>query len=61
MKQALALREYQDDLYWHWVWPGPTRDAPPELEPMVPADDVDEAARRVVTVLRLAETAGAEQ
>ena len=60
MKQPLVLREHQNAVYWHWVWSGPTPDAPPELEPMVPAGDVDEAARRIVNVLRLTETVGGE-
>lgn len=55
MRQPLVVREHQGALWWHWVWSGPTRDAPPEHEPMVPADDVDEAARRIANVLTLTE------
>lgn len=61
MRQPLVLREHQGALWWHWQWSGPTRDAPPEYEPMVPVDNVDEAARRIANVLDVAETAGAEQ
>lgn len=60
MRQPIVLREHQGALWWHWQWPGPTDDAPPEYEPMVPADDVDEAARRLANVLQVAEVAGIE-
>lgn len=43
-------------LYWHWQWAGPTRDAPPEYEPMCPADAIAEASERLTRVLRLAVT-----
>jgi hypothetical protein len=61
MTQAIVVRKHQDALWWWWVWSGPTRDAPPEYEPMVPVEDVDEAARRLANVLHVAEPAGAEQ
>ncbi|MCO5994187.1 hypothetical protein [Actinoallomurus rhizosphaericola] len=61
MQQSLVLREHQNALWWHWVWPGPTRDDPPEYEPMVGADDVDEAARRITNVLHVAEATEAGQ
>ncbi|MCO6010538.1 hypothetical protein NE236_36830 [Actinoallomurus purpureus] len=61
MTQPIVAREHQGALWWWWVWSGPTRDAPLEYEPMVPADDVDEAARRLSNVLRVAEPARAEQ
>jgi hypothetical protein len=61
MTQPIVVREHQGAWWWHWQWSGPSRDAPPEYEPMVPADDVDEAARRLANVLHIAETAGAEQ
>ena len=51
MTQALMLREHQGARWWCWLWSGPTRHAPPEIEPMVPADDVEEAARRIANVL----------
>ncbi|GAA4632949.1 hypothetical protein GCM10023196_068530 [Actinoallomurus vinaceus] len=61
MRQPLVLREHQGALFWHWAWSGPSRDAPPELEPMVAADDVEEAARRIITVLSITEPTGAER
>ncbi|MCO6010090.1 hypothetical protein NE236_34500 [Actinoallomurus purpureus] len=61
MTQPIVVREHQGGLWYHWQWSGPTRDAPPEYEPMVPVEDVDEAARRLGNVLHIAETAGAEQ
>ena len=51
MTQPLVLRERQDALWWCWQWSGPTRDAPPEHEPMVPVVEVYEAARRIANVL----------
>ncbi|MEV5704081.1 hypothetical protein [Actinoallomurus sp. NPDC052274] len=60
-RQSLILRQHQGGLWWHWKWPGPTRESPPEYEPMVPAEDVAEAARRLANVLHVAEVAGAEQ
>lgn len=38
---------------WFWVWAGPTRDSPPELEYLGPAAEIDHAADRVTLVLRL--------
>ncbi|WP_433177726.1 hypothetical protein [Actinoallomurus sp. CA-150999] len=61
MTQPIMLAEHQSALWWAWVWSGPTREAPPERELMVPVDDVGEAARRIANVLRVAEPAGAEQ
>ncbi|WP_433187763.1 hypothetical protein [Actinoallomurus sp. CA-150999] len=61
MTQPIVVREHQGGPWWHWQWSGPARDAPPEYEPMVPVEDVDEAARRLANVLHVAETAGAEQ
>jgi hypothetical protein len=40
-------------LAWFWVWSGPTREAPPELEYLCPAEDFDQAANRITHVLRL--------
>ncbi|GAA0348036.1 hypothetical protein NE235_10805 [Actinoallomurus spadix] len=61
MRQPIVLREHQGALWWHWVWSGAARHDPPEYEPMVDAEDVDEAARRITNVLRVTEAAGAEQ
>jgi hypothetical protein len=60
-RQSLVLRRHQGDLWWHWQWPGPTREAPPEYEPMVPAEEVDEAVRRIANVLHVAGAAGDAQ
>ncbi|GAA4630071.1 hypothetical protein GCM10023196_053920 [Actinoallomurus vinaceus] len=51
MTQPLVVREHQGGPWWHWQWSGPTRDGPPEHEPMVPVGDVEEAARRISNVL----------
>ena len=51
MRQPFALRDHQGALWWHWVWSGPTRDAPWELEPMVPVHQIEEASRRIANVL----------
>jgi hypothetical protein len=61
MTQPIVVREHQGAFWWWWVWSGPTRDAPPGYEPMVAAEDVDEAARRLANVLHVAEPAGAER
>jgi hypothetical protein len=36
---------------WFWMWPGDDRYARPALEWLCPADQLDEAARRIATVL----------
>ena len=46
-------------LAWFWVWSGPTRDAPSELEYLCPAEHLDQAADRIARVLCL-EGAGPE-
>jgi hypothetical protein len=61
MTQPIVVREHQSAWWWHWQWSGPTRDAPPEHEPMVPVEDVGEAARRLANVLHVAEPAEAEK
>lgn len=61
LSQRLALREDEGGVWWCWLWPGPERDAPPEVEPMVPVEDVEEAARRITAVLRVDERKGAER
>lgn len=40
-------------LWWHWVWSGPTREAPAEVEAMLPASDLTAVADRIVAVLAL--------
>jgi hypothetical protein len=51
MRQLITLIDHGGVLHWAWAWSGPARDAPPELEPMVPAGEIDEAARRIGRVL----------
>ncbi|MCO5998613.1 hypothetical protein [Actinoallomurus rhizosphaericola] len=60
MVQPIVIRE-KDGLWWHWQWSGPTRDGLPEYEPMVPVDDVEEAARRIANVLHVDKTTGTER
>lgn len=55
MRQPIVIRYHQGAPWWHWMWPGPERDAPAELDPMVPVDDVYEAARRITRVLAVVE------
>ncbi|MEV5748037.1 hypothetical protein AB0L00_09480 [Actinoallomurus sp. NPDC052308] len=40
-------------LMWFWQWSGPTRESPPEYEPLCAADDISHAADRIAYVLRL--------
>lgn len=40
-------------LSWFWVWSGPTREAPTELEYLCPAEYIDQAANRIRYVLRV--------
>jgi hypothetical protein len=42
-------------LLWFWQWSGPTRESPPEYEPLCPADDISHAADRIARVLRVAD------
>jgi hypothetical protein len=60
LTQDVMLRRAPDGgLMWCWVWE-PRRSAecgaaipsPPDVEPLCPADDIDEAARRIAAVLR---------
>lgn len=44
---------------WVWVWEpqrpaecGAAMPSPPDVEPLCPADDIDEAARRIAAVIR---------
>lgn len=47
-------------LMWFWQWSGPTRESPPEYEPLGPADDVAQATEMIARVLRITGE-GAEQ
>lgn len=40
-------------LMWFWQWSGPTRESPPEYEPLGPADDIGHAAEMIARVLRI--------
>jgi len=38
-------------LWWFWAWSGPTRQSPPDLEPLCPIDEPEKAADRIAKVL----------
>ncbi|GAA4634143.1 hypothetical protein GCM10023196_074510 [Actinoallomurus vinaceus] len=38
-------------LMWFWQWSGPTRESPPEYEPLCAADDIAQAADKIARVL----------
>lgn len=38
-------------LWWFWVWPGITKAAPPDLEPLCPAGSINTAAVAIARVL----------
>ncbi|WP_344949008.1 hypothetical protein [Actinomadura miaoliensis] len=40
-------------LWWYWAWAGPTRQSPPDLEPLCPAADAELAAERIAKVLEV--------
>jgi hypothetical protein len=40
-------------LMWFWQWSGPTRESPPEYEPLCAADDISQAADKIARVLRV--------
>jgi hypothetical protein len=40
-------------LAWFWVWSGPTREAPSELEYLCPAEHIGQAADHIARVLCL--------
>jgi hypothetical protein len=60
--QTVSLCQTDEGLtwYWHWHWPAlPSAERgvstpSPELDPMCPAGDIETAARRIASVLRLA-------
>ncbi|MDL4815992.1 hypothetical protein [Actinomadura opuntiae] len=51
MRQEMVCRHHEGALWWLWVWSGPTRQSPPELEPLCPLLDTDTAAERIARVL----------
>lgn len=60
LTQRIVVREDEGGLWWCWLWPGPERGGPPDVEPMVPVEDGGEAARRIAVVLYVDEPDGAE-
>ncbi|GAA4130775.1 hypothetical protein [Actinomadura keratinilytica] len=45
--------------WWYWAWAGPTRQSPPDLEPLCPATDAATAAERIAKVLEVPSSADA--
>jgi hypothetical protein len=67
LSQRVLLQHTAQGPWWFWGWE-PLRavepmSAPPapEIEPLGPADDIDDAARKICKVLRLAEPEGADR
>jgi hypothetical protein len=50
---VLCQRDDAGRLAWFWVWSGPTREAPSELEYLCPAEHIGLAADRIARVLCL--------
>ena len=53
LRQEVQCRRNLVDgaLWWYWAWAGPTRQSPPDLEPLCPAADIEMAADRIAKVL----------
>ncbi|WP_412519461.1 hypothetical protein K8Z49_15945 [Actinomadura madurae] len=49
--QEVVCRRRDGVLWWLWVWSGPTRQSPPELEPLCPVADAAVAVERITRVL----------
>ncbi|MEO3829916.1 hypothetical protein [Actinomadura sp. B10D3] len=49
--QEVVCRRRDGVLWWLWVWSGPTRTSPPELEPLCPVADAAVAVERITRVL----------
>ncbi len=60
LRQEVRCRPHgpAGELWWHWVWSGPTRKSEPELEPLCPLWDTQHAADRIRHVLALTESNG---
>ncbi len=58
LRQEVRCRPHGPDreLWWHWVWAGPTRKSEPELEPLCLLWETEFAADRLARVLALTET-----
>jgi hypothetical protein len=48
-------------LLWFWQWSGPTRESPPEYEPLCAAEDISQAAEKIARVLRVVPPASQEE
>ena len=42
-------------LMWFWQWSGPAREAPPEYEPLCPAEDIRRVSDKIARVLRVSD------
>ena len=51
LRQEVLCRPREGVLWWLWVWSGPTRTSPPDLEPLCPVTEVATAADRIARVL----------
>ncbi|TYB41102.1 hypothetical protein [Actinomadura chibensis] len=49
--QEVVCRHREGVLWWWWVWPGLTRQCPPDLEPLCPVTDPEAAADRIARVV----------
>ncbi|GLZ12554.1 hypothetical protein Acsp04_27890 [Actinomadura sp. NBRC 104425] len=62
LRQEVRCLPNPDDggvLWWYWAWAGPTRQSPPDLEPLCPAADAALAADRIAKVLEVPSAADA--
>jgi hypothetical protein len=50
---VVCQHDAEGRLGWFWVWSGPTSGAHADLEYMCPAANIDQAADRIASVLRL--------
>lgn len=53
LNQRVTIAEHDGQRWFFWLWPGAERGGPPEPEPMVPVEAVEEAARLIGNVLRI--------
>jgi hypothetical protein len=56
LSQSVLLRTTDEGLLWFWIREAPAGHAP-QLEPLCPGDDIDQAASRIVRALTEALTA----
>lgn len=58
LRQEVRCERWVDGtLWWFWAWAGMTRQSPPDLEPLCPADEPERAADRIAKVLGARPTA----